>query len=74
MTIGRKEALEIKDAQFPAITVCPFADKQSMNPIVLVDPMSESDMGHNFTHAIESLSVKPVVHNAFYKVMKWEIF
>ena len=70
MTIGRKEALEIKDAQFPAITVCPFADKQTMGSIVLVDPMSDSDNGYNFTHAIESLSVKPIVRNAFFKVMK----
>ena len=71
MTTGRKEALEIKDdLLFPAITVCPFADKQTMGSVMLVDPMSESDKGYNFTHAIENLSVKPVVHNAFYKVMK----
>ena len=65
MTIGSKEAFKTEnDPFFPSITVCPYADKQTMGPLMLVDPMSKSDNGYNFTYAIKNISVKPVVHQA----------
>ena len=66
MALGSKDALEVpEDDFFPSITVCPFADKLTMPSVMLVDP------SYTFTHAIENLSVKPIVYNAFYNVTKW---
>ena len=65
--LGSKDALEpfLPDHNFfPAITVCPFADKPTQGSVMLVDP------SYTFTQAIEDLSVKPVVYSSFYNVTK----
>ena len=65
MSIGSKDSLEApKDDFFPAITICPFADKLTQGSVMLVDP------SYTFTQAIEDLSIKPVVYNSFYNVTK----